>query len=164
MKLNNPNLMSRSAPVTAPVNSVTGSPVTQQQTQAMLQDALHRIQVLESQLQMLLSSIYVDGNGNVEISGAKKISILAGTDLELSAGMKLRAESAGGGRMELTGSDAKLSALTKVRLDASTVEAVASSVRLDSATVNASGTVKCDTIIAVNVVGTSYTPGAGNVW
>jgi hypothetical protein len=41
--------------------------------------------------------------------------------------------------MELTGSDAKLA-------------------------VNASGTVKCDTIVAVNVVGSSYTPGAGNVW
>jgi hypothetical protein len=26
------------------------------------------------------------------------------------------------------------------------------------------GTIQCDTIIAKNVVGSSYTPGAGNVW
>jgi hypothetical protein len=27
-----------------------------------------------------------------------------------------------------------------------------------------SGVVKCDTIIANSVVGSSYTPGAGNIW
>jgi hypothetical protein len=27
-----------------------------------------------------------------------------------------------------------------------------------------SGIVQCDTIIATTVVGTTYTPGAGNVW
>jgi len=27
-----------------------------------------------------------------------------------------------------------------------------------------SGVVQCDTLIATTVVGTTYTPGAGNIW
>jgi hypothetical protein len=36
-------------------------------------------------------------------------------------------------------------------------------VSIDAGMVRASGTVRCDTIIATTVVGTSYTPGAGNI-
>lgn len=36
-------------------------------------------------------------------------------------------------------------------------------VSIDAGLVRASGTVRCDTIIATTVVGTSYTPGAGNI-
>jgi hypothetical protein len=37
-------------------------------------------------------------------------------------------------------------------------------VTMDSAMVKCSGVVKCETLIATSVVGTSYTPGAGNIW
>jgi hypothetical protein len=35
---------------------------------------------------------------------------------------------------------------------------------VDAAMATFSGVVQCQTLIATTVVGTSYTPGAGNVW
>jgi hypothetical protein len=35
---------------------------------------------------------------------------------------------------------------------------------VNAATSTFSGVVQCDTMIASTVVGTSYTPGAGNIW
>jgi hypothetical protein len=37
-------------------------------------------------------------------------------------------------------------------------------VTVDAAMAKFSGVVKCEVLIATSVVGTSYTPGAGNVW
>jgi hypothetical protein len=57
-----------------------------------------------------------------------------------------------------------ISAGGPIRLSASTVSVSAAGVTLDVATTSATGVVSCDTIIATNVVGSSYTPGAGNIW
>ncbi len=46
----------------------------------------------------------------------------------------------------------------------STLTVAAPLVQVDSGMSKFSGVVQCDTIIADSVVGTSYTPGAGNVW
>ena len=40
----------------------------------------------------------------------------------------------------------------------------AGSVKVDAGMSTFSGVVKADTVIANSVVGTSYTPGAGNIW
>jgi len=40
----------------------------------------------------------------------------------------------------------------------------ASTVTVNAAVSKFSGVVQCDTMIANSVVGTSYTPGAGNIW
>ena len=37
-------------------------------------------------------------------------------------------------------------------------------VQVDAPMAQFSGVVKCETLIATTVVGTSYTPGAGNIW
>jgi len=44
------------------------------------------------------------------------------------------------------------------------VEVTASQLTVNAGMSQFSGVVQCDTIIATSVVGTSYTPGAGNVW
>lgn len=51
-----------------------------------------------------------------------------------------------------------------VSVSAATVDVSAGSVNVDSAIATFSGTIQCQTIIATTVVGTTYTPGAGNVW
>jgi uncharacterized protein involved in type VI secretion and phage assembly len=47
---------------------------------------------------------------------------------------------------------------------ASGVDVTAAKVTVTAAMSTFSGMVKCDTLIATTVVGTTYTPGAGNVW
>ncbi|MEL7259826.1 MAG: phage baseplate assembly protein V [Pseudomonadota bacterium] len=63
------------------------------------------------------------------------------------------------------GSDGiSISASAKVSVDAGTVEVSAGSVTVNAGMSRFNGTISCDTIIATSVVGTSYTPGAGNIW
>lgn len=50
-----------------------------------------------------------------------------------------------------------------IRLDCSQLSVSASQIALNSAMVKVAGIIQCDTIIANNVVGSSYTPGAGNI-
>jgi hypothetical protein len=37
-------------------------------------------------------------------------------------------------------------------------------VNVDAAMAKFSGVVKCEVLLATTVVGTTYTPGAGNIW
>ena len=52
----------------------------------------------------------------------------------------------------------------KVQIDASTVEVNSAMVTVNSGLSKFSGVVQCDTLIATTVVGSTYTPGAGNIW
>lgn len=51
-----------------------------------------------------------------------------------------------------------------VNIDASTVTVNSSTVTVNASMSRFSGVVQCDTVIATSVVGTTYTPGAGNIW
>ena len=164
MLIHNPARFAAKLAASSPLSTIGGVPLSQQQLQTMLQDALQRIQTLEMQLATLLQSIHVDSNGNVEISTAGKLSLVSGTDLVLQADMTVKAQSVGGASMELNNSSVSLIAPSKVRCDASVVESSASLVNINSSMVKCSGTLQCDTMIANSVVGASYTPGAGNVW
>lgn len=57
----------------------------------------------------------------------------------------------------------KLVAAARLSLEAPLIQ-VSGIVNIDSAIVRCSGMVKCDKLIANNVISTSYTPGAGNIW
>lgn len=57
-----------------------------------------------------------------------------------------------------------LQASSKVKVTASQVEVQAGMVKVDAGMSKFSGVVQCDTLIATTVVGTTYTPGAGNIW
>jgi hypothetical protein len=58
----------------------------------------------------------------------------------------------------------EIGAPSTVQIAASQVEVSAGVVQLQAGMVDASGVLKCDTLIANSVVASSYTPGAGNVW
>ena len=58
----------------------------------------------------------------------------------------------------------EVSASSTVRVTASTVEVQAGKIELKAGMVEASGVVKCDTLMATSVIASSYTPGAGNIW
>lgn len=79
-------------------------------------------------------------------------------------GTSLTLEDSNGNRVVLDSSAIAISAASQVKVDAGSVKVTAGSVTVDSAMSTFNGAVKADTVIATSVIGTSYTPGAGNVW
>lgn len=70
----------------------------------------------------------------------------------------------GGQSVTMTSSEITIESAGPVNINATTVNVSASMVQVDAAMSRFSGVVQCDTIIATSVVGSSYTPGAGNIW
>lgn len=66
--------------------------------------------------------------------------------------------------VELTSSGIDITAGGKVKVEGSEVEVSAGMVNVNAGMSKFSGVVQADTVIANCVVGTSYTPGAGNIW
>jgi uncharacterized protein involved in type VI secretion and phage assembly len=69
-----------------------------------------------------------------------------------------------GQRVSLTSSEINIRSSGPVNVDAASVNVTASMVKVDAGMSKFSGVVQADTVIANAVVGTSYTPGAGNIW
>ncbi|WP_270938359.1 phage baseplate assembly protein V [Falsiroseomonas oryzae] len=96
----------------------------------------------------------------VETQGGQKLTLddaAGGTvTLEHSNGVKLKMDAAG--NVEIT-ANARVTVNAPAQLSVS-----AGMVQVDAGISRFSGVVQCDTLIATSVVGTSYTPGAGNVW
>ena len=70
----------------------------------------------------------------------------------------------GGQSVTLTSSEININASGPVNVTASKVGISAATVNVDAGMSKFSGVVQADTFISNAVVGTSYTPGAGNVW
>lgn len=66
--------------------------------------------------------------------------------------------------IKLTSTDVTINSSATVSVNAARVAISASTVNVDAAMSRFSGVVQADTVIANAVVGTSYTPGAGNIW
>ena len=70
-----------------------------------------------------------------------------------------------GNSIKMEPSGITINAAAKVTITAGAqVEVNAGMVTVNAAMSKFSGVVQCDTMIATTVVGTSYTPGAGNIW
>ena len=69
-----------------------------------------------------------------------------------------------GNKVELASAGITIETSAKLSVSASTVEVTAGSVTVNAGMSKFSGVVQADTVIANAVVGTSYTPGAGNIW
>ncbi len=89
----------------------------------------------------------------------------AGQKVTLSDGPgKVRIEDSNGNSVVLESSGITITAAAQVKVDAANVKVTAGMVTVDAAMAKFSGVVKCEVLMATSVVGTSYTPGAGNVW
>ena len=98
-----------------------------------------------------------DANGKIELRNESNYSI---TIDENAAEITVVQ---GGQKITLDSSQVKING-TKIVLEASTIEMNAGQISASAAVSNFSGIVQCDTMISNAVVGTSYTPGAGNIW
>lgn len=101
-----------------------------------------------------------DGQENfiVETPGGQKISLKDGP-------AEIKIEDSNGNYIEMKMSGITINAAMKVTINAGTsLEINAPQVSVNSGMSRFSGTVQTPTIIATSVVGTTYTPGAGNIW
>lgn len=93
----------------------------------------------------------------LETPGMQKVTLKDGPGtitIEDSNGNSIKLESAG----------ITITAAAKVTVNAAQVAVSAGMVQVDAGMSKFSGVVQCDTLIATTVVGTTYTPGAGNIW
>ena len=69
-----------------------------------------------------------------------------------------------GTRIEVTSSGIRIEASGNVEIQAGQASVSAGMLQVDAGMSKFSGVVQCDTLIATSVVGSTYTPGAGNIW
>jgi uncharacterized protein involved in type VI secretion and phage assembly len=74
------------------------------------------------------------------------------------------AEDSNGNSIKMDTSGITVTAALEVKIQASTVEIDASMVTVNAAFSQFSGVVQCSALITDAVVGTTYTPGVGNIW
>ncbi|MBC8008960.1 MAG: hypothetical protein H7067_02550 [Burkholderiales bacterium] len=79
-------------------------------------------------------------------------------------GGSITLEDISGNSVKLEPAGITVQASAKVTVNASQVAVSAGMVTVDAGMSRFSGVVQCDTLIATTVVGTTYTPGAGNIW
>ncbi len=125
-------------------------PIGTQASTAPFQLLEERVRKLEAQLAAL-----VQPDGSITLNSNRKVEIKVGVNTLVvdSSGIVLR----GAGRLELNNSN-------KVIVVTSTADISASMTVLNSSMVRCSNVLKADTLQAVNVVASNYTPGAGNIW
>jgi hypothetical protein len=102
-----------------------------------------------------------DQNGQekfiVETPGGQRITLQDGPG-------QVEIVDSNGNSIKLEASGVTITAAAKMTLNASTFELNAGMVTVNSGMSQFSGVVQTPTLIATSVVGTTYTPGAGNIW
>ena len=93
----------------------------------------------------------------LETPGGQQVSLADG-------GAQVTVQDSNGNSCQLAPSGITITAASKLTISAATAEIDIGQVTVNSGTWTYSGVVQCDTLISGTVVGTSYTPGVGNVW
>lgn len=114
-----------------------------------------------------------EGRNGTKVSIIEETTGQASLKMELANGTFIEMKEEGGGKiklsaagstLELSSSGIKLQTGGQVQVQGSTMSVSAGSVTVDSALASFSGVVRCTTCQATTVVGSVYTPGAGNIW
>jgi uncharacterized protein involved in type VI secretion and phage assembly len=102
-----------------------------------------------------------DTNGQetfiAETPGGQKVTLKDGA-------ASIEIQDSNGNSVKLESGGITVTAGSKVTINAGNVEVSAGMVTVNAGMSKFSGVVQADTVIANSVVGTSYTPGAGNIW
>ncbi len=93
----------------------------------------------------------------VETPGGQKVTLKDGPGA-------IEIEDSNGNRVTLESSGITLNASAKVTISGSVVEISAGTMTVNAGMSQFNGVAKADTVISPSVVGSSYTPGAGNIW
>lgn len=121
-------------------------------------DAKNTVKMLRTRNGLTITLSDQDGQERISLAtpGGQTLTLSDGPgDIELV--------DSSGNAIKLHPSGVTISAAAKVTVQASQVEISAGIVELNSGMVHCSGTLKADTVIATSIVGSSYTPGIGNL-
>jgi uncharacterized protein involved in type VI secretion and phage assembly len=102
-----------------------------------------------------------------DTDGATKLRLETpeGQSIVLSdADLTITAQDATGNSIKLAPEGITITAVAEVKIQASTAEIDAGMLTVDVPFSQFNGVVQCDVLISDAVVGTSYTPGVGNIW
>lgn len=115
--------------------------------------------VLKSRNGVTVTLDYTNGQEKLvlETPGNQKITLKDGPGA-------IEIEDSNGNSIKLSSSGIAIQASAKISFQASQVEVSAGMVKVDAGMSKFSGVVKADAVIATSVIGSTYTPGAGNVW
>ena len=100
-----------------------------------------------------------DGEATISLTTPGGVS----ATLKQSSGGSLELKAAGN-TVTVNSQGISVKTSLKVAVNASQIEVTAPQVTVNAAISTFSGMVKCDVLQATTVIGTTYTPGAGNVW
>jgi hypothetical protein len=142
-----------------------------QQLYDLLQKANQRIAELEGRLQLIEQCLYVGAGGEVEISSASHVRIIAGGKVEIQAddsvdvngNQRVKLRDMNGNILQVSSTGITNNASGRFEINSASMETNTGILRVDAGMARFSGVVQCETIIATSVVGSSYTPGAGNL-
>jgi len=119
----------------------------------------NRLKVLRSRNGVTITLDDHDGKERLQLEtpAGQKITLLDGPG-------SIRIEDSNGNSIVLESAGITITASAKVNVSASQVQVSAGTVQVDTGMMRVSGVVQCDTLVASNVIASSYTPGAGNIW
>jgi uncharacterized protein involved in type VI secretion and phage assembly len=93
----------------------------------------------------------------LETPGGQKVTLA-------DAGATVTVEDSSGNSCELAPQGITITAASKLSISAATAEIDIGEVTVNSGMWTYSGVIQCDSLISDAVIGTSYTPGVGNIW
>ena len=106
-----------------------------------------------------------DENGNKIILDDNGITGESASDMKWSImSGKIEIMDAAGNQVKIEASGVTVQSASKLTLSAPQIELSSATLSVSAAMAQFSGVVQCTTLIATSVVGTSYTPGAGNIF
>jgi NACalpha-BTF3-like transcription factor len=130
---------------------------------ATLEAVIRKMGMLAERLAKLEAAVSVGADGSVSIASPGVLALVARDRVIIGAPGRVQLECGSNlislepGRIGMYCGNTLEVATSKVNVNAGTVN-------LNAAMTKTAGTVQCDTMIANSVVGSSYTPGAGNIW
>jgi uncharacterized protein involved in type VI secretion and phage assembly len=93
----------------------------------------------------------------LETPGGQQVSLA-------DSGSQITVQDSNGNSCQLAPSGVTITAASKLTISAATAEIDIGQVTVSSGIWTYSGVIQCDTLISSTVVGSSYTPGVGNIW
>lgn len=136
-----------------------------------IKDLSRRVESLERRLALIEQALSIGADGSVVLYSSASLLVYAEGTTEVNGRQGVVVDS-GDSKFTASAGNVTVSAPSKITLNSGADTAMTSSkltvnaseVDINAGMSKASGTVQCDTIIANSVVGSSYTPGAGNIW
>lgn len=125
--------------------------------------AKQRVQALEARMDKLEAALSVTASGDVELFAPGVLRLVGSTRVEIVGTQSVKLNDSVGNELKIDSSGISVTAAAKFKVSCSTYELSSGMSKVMAGMAEFSGVVKCETILANTVSGSTYTPGAGNV-